>query len=76
MNRGSAPTIGLIGSVTRSPPDEEDVVPEHLEHLVLVPALGDQGEVRHVHFKEHRLRLDLLHLERQNICLKDIVGES
>ena len=75
MNRNSARTIGLTGSVTRSPPDEEDVVPEHLEHLVLVPALGDQGEVRHVHFKEHRLRLDLLHLERQNMCLKDLVGE-
>ena len=76
MNRNSARTIGLTRSVTRSPPDKEDVVPEHLQHLVLVPALGDQGEVRHVHFKEHRLRLDLLHLERHKMCLKDIVGES
>ena len=75
MNRNSACTIGLTGSVTRSPPDKEDIVQEHLEHLVLVPALGDQGEVRHVHFKEHRLRLDLLHLERHNMCLKDLVGE-
>ena len=75
MNRSSARTIGLTGSVTRSPPDEKDVVPEHLQHLVLVPALGDQGEVWHVHFKEHRLRLDLLHLARHNMCLKDLVAE-
>ena len=62
--------LGWLEVLLGSPPDKEDVVPEHLQHLVLVPALGDQGEVRHVHFKEHRLRLDLLHLERQNYLLE------
>ena len=54
-------------------PDQEDVVPQLLEQLVLLPALLDEGEVGHHHLEERRLGLQLLHLHLQLLDL-DIGG--
>ena len=44
-------------------PHKEYIIPELLQHLVLLSTLGNQREVRHIHFKEDGLRLDLLNLK-------------
>ena len=46
-------------------PHKEDIIPEVLQHPVLLPALVNQREVWNIHFKEDGLRLDFPNLKKQ-----------